>query len=259
MDVQTSDISREAHALAKIVCGACTGNNETDATLRHLQDSVRLFANHSSRYLKGDFDENSQLYSAFVARALLENSVAAILGRLDPFRLLYLRTFQSGPNFEYGKPAKYGFRWQGDVLASKAAPQEMWSTEHDESKINRALFSDYFDALFWKPAIESVLDQFTISGIRPPTLASSLELSAIIPSFRRRFATLYSTLSKGVHWEFFVDSIVIDEPTLKDCLQDTFLYLSEIALISHFVPSAHASFDPAEALEIYELLRTEIE
>lgn len=248
----------DAVALAKLTCGFNSGTNPTDETLKHLQGSILAFGKKALHYFEAEFDTDSQMFAAFVARATLENGVAAILGRIDPFRLLYLRNYQQAATFEYGRAQKTGFRWQGDVLATEKPPNDLWSPDHDVSKVSRALLSDYSDALFWQPAITKTLDDMVNASISPPTFLASLEVENVIPSFRTRFATLYSTLSKGVHWEFFIDRIVIDEPTLKDALRDTLLYLGLLGLFANYVPSVHATLPPGEALQNFETLRAKL-
>ena len=66
-----------------------------------------------------------------------------------------------------------------------------------------------------------------------------------------RCAALYSKLSKGVHWDFFVSSVVIDEGTLKDAIRDCFIQVSNMGFVSHFVPTAYRSLDQTEALTTY--------
>ena len=63
-----------------------------------------------------------------------------------------------------------------------------------------------------------------------------------------RSSQLYSTLSKGVHWEFFTSVLVFDEFTVKSAIRDTCLLVGKLGLISHFVPTAFASLEPNEAL-----------
>jgi hypothetical protein len=72
---------------------------------------------------------------------------------------------------------------------------------------------------------------------------------------RGRCAALYSTLSKGVHWDFFVSSIVLDEGTIKETIREMLLALGGMSLISHFIPTAYRSLDRAVAVETYKTFR----
>ncbi len=70
-------------------------------------------------------------------------------------------------------------------------------------------------------------------------------------STKGRCAALYSTLSKGVHWDFFVSSVVMDEGTLKNSIWDCFIQVGILGFVSHFVQTAYRSLDRNEALAAY--------
>ena len=69
---------------------------------------------------------------------------------------------------------------------------------------------------------------------------------------------LYSTLSKGVHWEFFTSALVFDDATVKAAIRDTCLLIGRLGLTSHFIPTAYASLSPLEAVEKYVSFRREL-
>jgi hypothetical protein len=70
-------------------------------------------------------------------------------------------------------------------------------------------------------------------------------------STKGKCAALYSTLSKGVHWDFFASSAVMDEGTLKDSIRDCFIQVANLGFVSHFVPTAYRSLDRNDALVAY--------
>lgn len=242
--------------LGTLVCGRagepCTANR----TLDHLGSSIDRFANKAVDYLNGEFSEEAKIFGAFCARVTLENACAALVGRFDPFRMLYLAEFQAQGGFEYGKPSKSGFRWTGDVLADEKPPRELWNSDHDLAKISRALFSAHVDHVYWKPAVEAALDYLAEHGGGE----SLAELRAMDPetftsSTKGKCSALYSTLSKGVHWDFFVSSVVMDEGTLKDSIRDCFIHIGNLGFVSHFVPTAYRSLDRTDALVAYNDFR----
>ena len=59
--------------------------------------------------------------------------------------MLYLSEFQTQPEYERAKRAKSAFSWSGDVIPDEKPAQDMWSPDHDLSKISRALFSRHVD------------------------------------------------------------------------------------------------------------------
>ena len=63
---------------------------------------------------------------------------------------------------------------------------------------------------------------------------------------------LYSHLSKGVHWDSYSQmSVALDEATVRQLIQDAVTWVSRIALISHFIPTAHCSLSATEAFQSY--------
>lgn len=205
--------------LGKLVCGLAAEACIANKTLDHLGTSIDRFANKAIAYLNGEFSEEAQIFGAFCARVTLENACAALVGRFDPFRLLYLAEFQAQGGFEYGKPSNSGFRWGGDVLAADKPPRELWSTENDLTKISRALFSVHVDHVYWKPAVEAALDYLAErDGSESLQELHAMDPETFISSTKGKCAALYSTLSKGVHWDFFVSTVAMDEGTVKDSI-----------------------------------------
>jgi hypothetical protein len=195
-------------------------------------------------------------FGPFCARVLLENSCAALVGRLDAFRMLYLAEFQSQPEYEPGKRARSAFSWTGDVIPDDKLLQSLWNVDHDLPKINRALFSKHFDHIYWKPAVEKMLD-FVSSRSSEAELSEILSIDAetFINQSRGKAVQLYSTLSKGVHWEFFTSALLFDEATIKTAIRDACMLVAQLGLISHFIPTAYVSHSPSRAVDEYIAFR----
>ena len=241
--------------LPQLICGLRpTGTAE--AALKRLGTSIRDFSSKAHKFLQEEISDDALMFGPFCARALLENSCAALLGRMDPFRMLYLSEFQAQPEYECGKRAFSAFSWFGDVIPDDKAAAALWNINNDVSKISRALFSKHVEHVFWKPAIDSAVD-FVSSLPADPALSDILALSAdnYINQTKGRGAQLYSTLSKGVHWEFFTNTLVFDESTVKSAIRDTFLIIGDLGLISHFMPTAYGSMKPKEAVDHYICFR----
>jgi hypothetical protein len=241
--------------LGKLVCGStgepCTANT----TLDHLGGSIDRFADKAIEYLNSAVSREAESFGAFCARVTLENACAALVGRFDPFRMLYLTEFQAQGGFEYGKPSNSGFKWTGDVLTVEKPPRDLWSSDYDLSKISRALFSSYVDHVYWKPAVEAALDFLSNNRGEGLTELQAMDPENFTPATKGKCTLLYSKLSKGVHWDFFVSSVVMDEGTLKDAIRDCFIQVSNMAFVSHFVPTAYRSLNRAEALTAYSEFR----
>lgn len=237
--------------LGKLVCGGGSDPCTANTTLDHLSASIDRFSIKAIEYLNGPFSREAETFGAFCARVTLENACAAIVGRFDPFRLLYLTEFQAQGGFEYGKPARSGFRWNFDVLAEDKPPNGLWSSDHDLSKISRALFSSYVDHVYWRPAFEQALDFLSGHDSAIGHDLRSIDPEQFTSVTRGRCAALYSKLSKGVHWDFFVSSLIMDEGTLKDAIRECLIQLGNIAFVSHFVPTAYRKLNNLEAIETY--------
>ena len=237
--------------LGTLVCGASAAAGAASTTLDHLSASIDRFSGKAATYLNNPFDEEAQSFGAFCARVTLENACAALVGRLDSFRMLYLAEFQAQGAYEYGKPTKSGFKWTGDVFSEDKPLATLWHSDHDSSKVSRALFSPHVDAVHWQPAFDEALDYIANQGFSGFEELTSTDAGSFIPIAKGRCGPLYSKLSKGVHWDFFVASVMMDEGTLKDAIRDCLTVVSNLAFVSHFIPTCYRSMDRAQAAAEY--------
>lgn len=241
--------------VALLLCGD-RADGTAKIALDQLASSVRSFSSRAARFLTEDFTDEALSFGPFCARVILENGCAALVGRLDSFRMLYLSEFQAQPEYEPGKRAKSAFAWSGDVIPDEKGPQALWSIDHDLPKISRALFSKHFDHVFWRPAVSRMLDYISTLE-QDPLLVDvvNIDPDRFIDEAKGRSAQLYSVLSKGVHWEFFTSALLFDETTVKSAIRDTFLLVAILGLASHFVHTAYASLTPSEAVSSYKAIR----
>lgn len=241
--------------LALLLCG--TGADGTAGiALNQLSNSIKSFSSRAVRFLTEEAADETLNYGPFCARVLLENGCAALVGRIDSFRMMYLSEFQSQPEYEYGKRVKSAFAWTGDVIPDDKQSNALWNADHDLPKISRALLSKHFDHIFWKPALTRLLDHISKLD-SDPLLADILNLDPehFIDETKGRGAQLYSTLSKGVHWEFFTSALLFDEITVKNSIREALLLVTHLGLASHFVHTAYASLDPDSAVDTYKAIR----
>lgn len=241
--------------LALLLCGN-GAHGTAGIALSQLSKSIERFSSRAARFHAEDSSDETLSYGPFCARVLLENGCAALVGRLDSFRMLYLSEFQTQPEYEYGKRVKSAFAWTGDVIPEDKHGGALWSADHDLPKISRALFSKHFDHVFWKPALARLLDHVSTLAT-DPLLADVLNIDPdrFIDETKGRSAQLYSTLSKGVHWEFFTSAILFDEVTVKSAIRDAILLVAHLGLASHFVHTAYASLGPDVAVDSYKAIR----
>lgn len=241
--------------IALLLCGD-KSEGTAKVALDQLSNSIRGFSTRAAKFLMEDITDEALSFGPFCARVLLENGCAALVGRLDSFRMLYLSEFQAQQEYEYGKRAKSAFAWSGDVIPDEKSNQALWSVDHDLPKISRALFSKHFDHIFWKPASDRMLDY--VSALGPDSLLEDLlkiDPERFIDETKGKSAQLYSTLSKGVHWEFFTSALLFDEATVKNSIRETFMLVANLGLISHFVHTSYATLEPSRAVECYKAFR----
>jgi hypothetical protein len=245
--------------IADLLCGSQHREGIAKTALDQLEKSIEIFADRALRYLNNPTSEDSLTFGPFCARVILENGCAALVGRIDAFRMLYLSEFQAQSDYEPGRRAKSAFSWTGDVIPNDKALQQLWSIDHDIPKLSRALFSQHSDHMYWKPAFESLLD-FISSQDLPPELSDivAIDPNKYTESVKGLGQQLYSTLSKGVHWEFFTSSIMFDEATVKTVIRDSCLLVANVGLTSHFIPTAYSRLSPADAVSAYVAFRRTI-
>jgi hypothetical protein len=65
--------------------------------LDQLRASIERFSSKATKFLNEAASEELLSFGPFCSRVLLENSCAALVGRLDAFRMLYLSEFQAQP------------------------------------------------------------------------------------------------------------------------------------------------------------------
>lgn len=247
------------NAIARLLCGEAEAAGTAGLALGQLSASVEKFAHRSVGLLESSDVDDRLTLGPFCARVLLENGCAALVGRFDVFRLVYLSEFQSQGAYDPAKRAKTSFSWTGDVMPDDKAASTLWSIDNDFSKISRALFSKHVDHVFWRPAVNNMLD-FASSKSGGEVVSDLLgtDPDNYIDRSRGTALQLYSTLSKGVHWEFFASAFVFDDATVCSAIRETCVLVSKLALVSHFVPTAYASLSHEEAFDLYLEFRENI-
>lgn len=234
--------------LKLVVCGRPNEGKAKDS-LDQIATSLDSFGSRAIALLTSSQTDPNFIFAPLCGRVVLENSCAAIVGRIDAFRLIYISEFQSKAEYEVGKRAKSSFSWTGDVFPS-GGNIRLWDIDNDVPKIGRALFSQHYEELYWKPAVADAIDFINDNtAVTAPPELSQLDPENFVSLIKGRSNQAYSGLSKGVHWEFFNQASVLDETTTKGLLKEACTIAAMLGFVSHFIPTAHSSIDPAEALE----------
>jgi hypothetical protein len=237
--------------LSLILCGTTTTAGLGKLVLDQLNTSISQFSDKANTYMRASDSAELLIFGPFCGRVILENGCAAIVGRLDPFRLMYLGEFQTQPQYAMGKRVKSSFSWTGDVIPDEKQSANLWDPDSDVSKISRSLLSRHFEHIYWKPAFDELLDH--IAGRTDDELQDILatDPEKFISATRGKLVQMYSQLSKGVHWEFFSSALQMDEITVKTLLRDTLINMASLGLVSHFIPTSYSALQPDEAVQAY--------
>src|SRR5262245_30709485 len=99
--------------VASLVCGTPDTEGIAKQALNQLGKSMETFSLKALSFLNEEFSDDAMNFGPFCARVLLENGCAAILGRVDCFRLLYLSEFQAQSTYKLEIRAKSSFSWTG--------------------------------------------------------------------------------------------------------------------------------------------------
>ncbi len=112
--------ARPVVTLPTLLCGNPSGDGLGKLALDQLNTSISKFTSKADHYLNSVATEDLTTFGPFCGRVILENGCAAILGRFDPFRLMYLSEFQTQPEYALGKRIKSAFSWTGDVIPEES-------------------------------------------------------------------------------------------------------------------------------------------
>ncbi|MCQ4161010.1 hypothetical protein NON00_13880 [Roseomonas sp. GC11] len=254
-------MSATINGVGQLMCGNQNIDGIAGSALLQLSSSIVQFSDRMVDLLNRDDSVDRIALGPFCTRVFMENSFAAIMARLDSFRIIYLSEFQNQPEYIHGKRAKSSFSWFGDVIPiDEKSTTALWNIEHDSSKISRALFSQYSNHMYWKNAMAKSLDYVS----KKPASAIKSEFSLLDPEtfmvqYKGTCQGLYSSLSKGVHWEFFTTAMVYDDNTVTDLIKSTAKIVSQFGFISNFISTSISSCSPDEAWEIYCDFRSKTE
>jgi hypothetical protein len=247
---------------AKLVCGVTSSTGAFAGIATHLHTSLKGVVNEIVK-LPAESPERIALYGPFLGRSILELTYTALVGRLDPFRLLVLREIQMRlPTSDVtllGERCQTAIQWSGDVRPMKDGENpDLWSPTKTIDKMHRSLFGKYYEQIFWVPAFTNVIDSLTAAqqGAWFDELRK-ITPESFTPRTRGDSDRTYSSLSKGIHHEFVIPPETFYSPkTVFELLKDAFRLASNSALVCQAIPTCHCSVPLNEALALYEAVQT---
>jgi hypothetical protein len=235
----------ERDSIATIACGDYEFHNSLKSVYQVLHDNIveletRLWD------LPNQSDKDITTLGPFYARNILETICTALVGRLDPFRLLYVQKVQQHDGFDLGSRSNSAITWFGDIFEKGLSPNDknpnkMWNPQNKFEVIGRGMFGDYYGEIFWNPSYQSLLE-VTLELDNDPIDFYRLRMDSpnkFIPYARQKASTLYSSLSKGIHSEILVKpEIMYDRPTVLLLISEVLELCAILSLVSHKIDSA---------------------
>lgn len=243
--------------LPMLICGRGAADGQASSEIGHIFNHLRTNLSmllSELRSLNAESDSRVVLLGPFLARSVLEVACTAIVGRLDPFRLLTIRRMQLSNGYDRTMPWKCAIRWQGDVIATKQ--KEMWLPSLDPKDLSRALFSDYYDELIWQPCLQLLSDEVPfVTESRWLSELLAMNIESFSPKKRETMNSLYSELSKSVHFESVTPSAAIsDRISVVQLVNRLIREVGEISLLAHICSHSVAQLPVANAIAIFSSL-----
>ena len=166
----------------------------------------------------------------FTAQTLLELGVTALICRLDPTRLLFVKRVQEMPAYAPDRVWKTAIRWQGDVVADKV--NQLWHEGASPKEMTRALVGDYFSSLYWRPALQVFADVSVVGHGAWLAAIQGLTADAFIASRRSTLSSAFSESSKAIHHEYVVPvTSIYDKETSRQLIARVLQVLAEFGFL----------------------------
>lgn len=239
--------------LAQLICGGDdvdhTANDcEISEILRHLK-CVLVNVLQEIEHLGEENESKITLYGPFLVRTLLEVGVTALIGRLDPTRLLVVKRTQQHGDYSTERQWNSAIRWQGDVVDSKV--DKLWPVDKNYKEITKALFGDYYFDLYWHKALKRISDSDIPGGAWLAEI-KGMDINSFSGRRRSNVSRFYSQSSKGVHSEFVVPpGSLYDKLTIKSLATNIIQILSELGLLLNHLPHIAYRINTVEAVTLF--------
>jgi hypothetical protein len=200
--------------------------------------------------------ERLALVGPFLGRSLLEVSFTALVGRLDPFRVLVIREMQMREDYSHEKRNLASIQWTGDILAEKRI-DDLWRHDRGVKDMTRALLGDYYEHLFWRRAFQSLVDLVPEPrGGEWMRALRRMTPEAFVPYMRQKSASVYSACSKSVHHEFVVPAASYnDSEQIHEQLRSSVELVSQAALAANAIKDILFALPIDAAVDCFERIQ----
>ena len=244
--------------LAKLVCGGAEIESadpdcEVSQIFRHLRSVIETVVTEL-QWLTNEPVSRVTLYGPFLVRTLLEVGVTALIGRMDPTRLLIVKRTQQHGEYNTKQAWNSAIRWQGDVVDKKVS--DLWTPEKQYKDMTKALFGDYYVDLYWSLALKKIADSDATGGAWLAEI-KGMEIQEFSTRRRESIGKLYSESSKGVHSEFVVPpGSLYDKLTISNLVSSIIQILSELGLLINLLPHIAYKLNAPQAIELFNGIET---
>jgi len=249
-----------ASDLSLLACGLYHRHPTVGRVLENIGNNITIVENRILELPK-EADDYISLHGPFYGRTLLESVCIALVGRIDPFRLLVIKKVQESGDFGLGSRSKIAMKWSGDIVEEgmgSEALKKMWRPDLEFQKASRGLLGDYYGNLFWNPAYQGLLDATAdspsgdcLADYRASTMPDYFTTRVRSDAFR-----LFSALSKGVHGELVIKAdLIYDKVTVLELLSETMKLCGILSIASHMLDSALCQMYLCQAIELYKKVK----
>jgi hypothetical protein len=190
-------------------------------------------------------DRNSRDFIKFAptcARLVFEQSLAILLGRLDPIRFVALVRGAESTDFLLGQKNNSSFSWTKDVLPDVKPPASGWWSQDSLKQVYRTLLhgqlADYLFESTHTFLIPDLTDWTSDYSTLPNWITELLAIETgnrVLGRLRKYALESYSSLSKGIHFEFLKGSSTsLSKDTVESAIGDCITVIGTCALYTEF-------------------------
>lgn len=248
-------------ALSDLVAGSIAGHKYSGDFTNAVNALVKSISEHEAELVLHWDNQNeidTRVFSS-CSRLLLEQSFAILLGRLDPIRLVTVIKGSNSPDFKLGHRNSSSFVWNKDVLPGVRPGNGYWTQESIGKGIHRALLDGHLADYVFTSAHDELIGPLTDATITKHELTDwAIELlkldrgEPVLAKLRILASEAYSTLSKGIHFEFFFGKET--RPTIEEvrfATNKAIISISTVALYAHFSDISVLTIDKPIAISSF--------
>ena len=244
----------EQNDLAHLVCGNFQHHQSLEDMYKVLFNKIGSMETRLYNLVSSGTEEDLTVLGPYFARNILETTCSILIGRIDPYRLIYVQKVQS-LEFSINSKSKSAISWAGDVFGKdKNSKNKLWDSEKEYNSDGRAMLSLQYGEIYWNPAYKKLIDDTDyLTDASLENYRMRIESPEnFIKYLRSECSSLYSSLSKGVHSELVMDSAIIyDKSTVIDLIYRTFKMCSTLGMVSHYIDLSICTIDKNTAFEYY--------